>query len=259
MSNDFDAFSGDAIDNGSDDFFFGEIVIYRGFNGIMTYDIDGVKGWQEYDSNLEAHKTAMATNKPNGKKRQVSTIYEWRHFPIGVGFETWENQTPIWSDDWTTFEQSLAELWGLDAKKQRSQLYAKLRELTNGGHYFRYKTPVIRTYTGNDGSEKSVRGVKVLEQFANADECQAAYETYKAGQPLPEGSKVEGLAVEALPKEQAIGFVATLAKQIPDTADCWQQLQGKFDEMPMLANLNIKDEDVQKAAMDASEVFKVPF
>ena len=250
MSN-FDAFDYEqAKANEPKDVFYGEIVMHRGYQGIRVNDLNpDMKGWMEYDPNDDFYKSALVTPTPNGKARKVHTIYEFQHFPIGAGFETYPIQAPSWSDDWQMFRDSVKQATGKDG----SDLYTFFRAMTNGGKFFEYETPVTRTYQSN-GETKKVRGVKVLRVFASQKECQDAYD---------EAHGIDGTAdkaagdatINALPKEQAMGFVVTLAMQAKDLDD----LQLKFDTMPMLAALSVEDEEVMQAAYKANTSLEVPF
>jgi len=222
--------------------FFGEIVILRGYKGIK---IQGERGFPEYDSQDSQHQRAVA----DGKKTYI--VYEVQHYPIGVDFDTWPNQWPIWSDDWKLFEASLGELYGLDPNNaaERKTLYGEhVRALSNGGQFFMYETPAIRTYTNAEGQEKSVRGIKVLQKFANMDECQAAYDEHKGNAPLPADSKMGAPKVEALPLQQAIGFAETLTRQAigSDNKVDLDKLTASFQAMPMLAELKVDLPEVQE-------------
>ncbi len=251
MSN-FDAFDYEqAKANEPSDTFFGEIVMHRGYQGIRVYDLNpDMKGWMEYDPNDDFYKSALATPTPNGKARRVHTIYEFQHFPIGAGFETYPIQAPSWSDDWKIFKDSVEKATG----KTDSDLYGFFRAMTSGGKFFEYETPVTRTYQSGNGETKNVRGVKVLRVFASQKECQDAYDEAHGIDGTVD--KVAGDAtVSSLPKEQAMGFVATLAMQATDLDD----LQLKFDTMPMLAALSIEDEEVVQAAYKANPALNIPF
>jgi hypothetical protein len=226
--------------------FFGEIVLLRGFQGIK---ITGERGFQEYDSENPTHQTAIKE-----ENRKVYPVYEIQHFPMGVSFETYSSQWPIWSDEWKTFEQSFAKLLGLNPKtaNDRTKLYGEhIRALTNGETYFEYETPVIRTYISKqDGQEKSIRGIRVLRKFANEMECVNA-KNDADGEPVAESVDeipVEEQTVSALPFVQAIGFVDVLAMQVSTL----QELQSKIDGMPMLAELKVEDPRVVEAATNAN-------
>ncbi len=221
--------------------FFGEIVILRGYKGIK---IAGERGFPEYDPQDPQHQKAVA----DGKK--VYIVYEVQHYPIGVDFDTWSNQWPIWSGDWKMFEASMGELHGLDPqdKAQRGELYGThMRALSEAGQFFAYETPTIRTYTNAEGQEKSIRGIRVLQKFANMDECQAAYDKQNANDDLPTGSKVKEKTVDTLPLEQAIGFAETLARQNMGSDNKVDEaaLSAALANMPMLAVLSIDLPEVQ--------------
>jgi hypothetical protein len=255
----FDAFSN--TDDFREDVYFGEICVYRGFKAIWLYDIDNtLKGWQEYEPENELHKKALATLTKNGKQRNTSIAFEVQHFPQDVNFETFMQTWTTWSDGWKMFENSLAETLGIDIST-RNKLgdfrNVHLRKLSEQGNYFKYETPVIRKYTNANGEEKSIRGIRILQKFNSFEEMQKAHQANEG--KLPEDSKMDEPAVEAIPREQALQFVATLAKQIADTPDCWKELQVKIDEMPMLGKLSVEDDDVKKAAEKASQVFATVF
>jgi len=221
------------------DVFFGEFVIYRGFQGIR---MAGVRDWVEFDSNDEEHKAIIADGK------RVHVVYEYQHFPIGAKFETFKNQSPVWSDDWKSIFNSAGEILGVDPNDphKRQEINEFLRGLTEGSRFFKYETPVIRKYKNSDGVEKPIRGIKLLEVFENADDCQAAYDEHKG--ELPQGSKIEEKKVEAISLEQAIPFLETLAKQSKDHAE----LAQRVSEMPMLANINLEDTAMQEIALKAN-------
>jgi len=254
----FDAFG--QTDDFREDVFFGEVIVTRGFQAIWLYDIDpDYKGWIEYEAENELHKKALATPTTRGKQRNLSVCFEVQHFPEGMSFDTFPNVWPVWGDDWKTFEGSLAKIVNADitTKNKLGEFRnVHLRKLSETGNYFKYKTPVMRTYE-KDGVTKSIRGIELIEWYKSVDECMAAYKANNG--KLSEPSKVEEKVVEAMPREQALQFVVSLAKQIEDTPDCWNDLQTKLNEFPMLGGLKVDEEDVKQAAENASDVFKVEF
>jgi hypothetical protein len=260
---------------------FGEIKIIDAFIGIMTYDVDDVKGWQQYDQEYEPHQTALATPK-NGRARQTSRVFQLQDFPIGVQFDTWVNDYPIWSDDWKMFEKSMATLHGLNpyeteeytdqyginrkrptakARADYKTLYeTHMQALKNGQCFFAYEKPITRTYPKADGTTGNIRGTVVIKQFASLKECKAAHTEYNGSVPVPEGSKMDTPKVEALPLAQAIGFAETLTRQAigSDNKVDLDKLTASFQAMPMLAELKVDLPEVQ-AIISKVEKESLPF
>jgi len=243
MTNDFDAFSGEAIEIQNFDMQFGEIVIHKGYKGIR---VAGERGYPEYDPTDPQHQAAITS----GKK--VYVVYEIQHYPNNAKFDTFPQQWPIWSDDWKLFEESMGILYGLNPKtpKERDALYKQIQQLTNGGHYFQYETPILREYDKKDGTGKGkIRGIKVLKSFPSADECAAAETAYKATTGLPDDSTMPASEpVATIPEAQALAFVPALANQVAQNGKVDPLLLAqKFAEFPMLAGLDATSEAVKKA------------
>jgi len=243
------------------DVFYGEVVVLRGYHGIRLYDLDeSKKGWQEYDSNDELHKRAIATPQKNGKQRRTHIIYEFQHFPIGAKFPTYPIQSPNWSDDFIIFAKSLCDMHGLDSAvtdrlpkaewtDQRIEDYKvfmnELKKLTDGNNFFKYETPVIRTYKKADGKTANVRGIKLLEKYDTQETCQTAYEAQhsKIKNDVP-GFEPE--TVNVMDKTTALAFVKPLAEQCrqADNKIDRDMLAAKMAELPPLKNLSIDTPEV---------------
>ena len=107
---------------------------------------------------------------------------------------------------------------------------------------------IVRTYKKGDGTEGKIRGIKVLEQYADEETAVAAKAANDGN--VPDGSSLpkENRKVEALPLAQALGFVETLARQALKPAGQINQteLTIAFEAMPMLAELNVNLPEVQK-------------
>lgn len=235
--------------------FYGEIVILDGYKGIK---VQGERGFPPYDPESKSHQEAIA----NGKK--VYIVYKVQHFPLGVSYETYPMDLPIWSDGWKMFEQGFGKVLGLNPedKKERSELYGvHFRNMMNGGTFCEYETPLLRTYDKGDGTVGKIFGINVLKIFESEEDCEQAFNESEDGKIEEFNKQPKQQNVVTLDWESSKGFIQNLAGQVKSTEkEPWDTLQELIDGFPMLKGISVKDKKVQELVVDSNqETFGIPF
>lgn len=250
MNEQFDPYAPDNVAGGSDNdgLFFGEVVLYRGFQGIWIFDstIGKNKLW-DYDPGDDEHKAAIAS----GKK--VFVYYAIQFFPVGVSFETWVENLANFSDEWKEFSQSLATLWGIEVKSD--EFSDKLRKWAGQSIYGKWQSEVVEQ-KDKAGINRKKYIKRMVEFYPDLATAQAAYDTHK-GIDGTVDAMPEGASVKVMERAQALGFVRTwVVNNKEDGKIDLTALQAFIDSIPMLGTWEISDPDIQAIV---NELDGVPF
>lgn len=240
MSENFDAFAPDTIaPSAGDGIYFGELVLYRGFQGIWIKDSDTGKNklW-DFDPNDNEHKAAVAS----GKKPYI--YYCIQAFPIGVSRDSFEENLINFSDEWQELCKSLAKVWGID-KVKSDAFSAKLREWNNQPLFAKWHNEIVE-YKDKNGEDRKRYIKRVQELYPDLATAQAAHDAHRGINGVADEVPT-GFEVQAMERGQALSFIETWCKgNLKDGKIDESELQAFIDSMPMLGDWETADPDIQK-------------
>lgn len=227
---------------------FGEIVFYEHFDGVW---LSGQKQPEQYDATNQAHQG-----------RRKNHYFKIQFFPQKSQFESFPNFWQNTSKEWELFYTTL------QGACDGQNISAFLQEAVDKQKpfYASWESVPTRKYTSKStGEEKQVYGTKILALYAGQSEMLAAYDEHFGidGEPdtIPGFDGVNGPKPDALPLDQALGFVEALARQCANENGVVDlvQLQEKIDSMPLLGNLVAESSEVCNKINSIAGLSTLPF